>query len=71
MEYYDEKTTSLSDFTILIKNLPRKEDIEKNLRSFLNDFFKLGFEDLKDKEDKKWFINEDKVRSVVLLPNLK
>jgi hypothetical protein len=27
-EYYDEKTTSLSDYSIIIKNLPMKSGIQ-------------------------------------------
>jgi hypothetical protein len=31
-EYYDERTTSLSDYSIIIKGLPRAKGIQKTLK---------------------------------------
>jgi hypothetical protein len=36
-EYYDEKTTSLSDYSILICNLPKREGMKKRLVQFINE----------------------------------
>jgi hypothetical protein len=45
-EYYDERTTSLSDYSIIIKGLPRAKGIQKTLNSFsksnLNNLIKLS-----------------------------
>ena len=39
MEYYNERTTSLSDFSVVIRNLPLKEGIQKNIKDFINIHF--------------------------------
>lgn len=39
IEYYDEKTTSLSDYSFLIKNLPKKKGIQGDIRRFVNEHF--------------------------------
>ncbi len=39
IEYYDEKTTSLSDYSFLIKNLPKKNGIQGDIRRFVNEHF--------------------------------
>jgi hypothetical protein len=39
-EYYDERTTSLSDFSFIIKNLPLKDGIQQNIRDFVHNHFK-------------------------------
>lgn len=39
-EYYDEKTTSLSDYTLIIKKMPLKDGIQKNIKDFINEGFK-------------------------------
>jgi hypothetical protein len=36
-EYYDERTTSLSDYSILLCNLPKKEGMKNRLREFLDE----------------------------------
>ncbi len=38
--YYDYKTTSLSDYSIIIKNLPDKTGIQQNIKDFINKNFK-------------------------------
>ena len=36
-EYYDERTTSLSDYSVLLCNLPKKEGMKNRLRQFLDE----------------------------------
>lgn len=36
-EYYDERTTSLSDYSILLCNLPKKDGMKNRLREFLDE----------------------------------
>jgi hypothetical protein len=38
-DYYDERTTSLSDYSILMSNLPKKINTEKKIRDFFRDGF--------------------------------
>ena len=39
--YYDERTTSLSDFTVIIKNIPNCENLKQKMSEFfLNEFKK-------------------------------
>jgi hypothetical protein len=33
--YYDERTCSLSDYSVMVTNLPRKKNTRKNLETFL------------------------------------
>lgn len=40
VEYYDEKTTSLSDYSFIMKNLPLKDGIQKDIKNFVNNNFK-------------------------------
>lgn len=43
-EYYDEKTTTLSDFSILIKHLQPQEHIQAKLKLFFHTFFSKPYE---------------------------
>ena len=35
-EYYDEKTTTLSDYSLIFKNLPLKNGIQADIVRFVN-----------------------------------
>jgi hypothetical protein len=39
VQYYDEKTTSLSDYSFIMKNLPLKDDIQQDINNFVNNKF--------------------------------
>lgn len=39
LEYYDERTTSLSDYSLIVKNLPMKDGIQKGIKDFINKHF--------------------------------
>jgi hypothetical protein len=41
-DYYDERTTSLSDYSVLFRNLPKKLGTEKRIREFLREGFRGG-----------------------------
>ena len=47
IEYYDEKTTSLSDFSLLLKNLPLKTGIQSDIKNFIHFHFKDKWDELK------------------------
>ena len=44
MEYYDEKTTSLSDYSLIIRNLPLKEGIQRSIKDLINSHFSSKWE---------------------------
>jgi hypothetical protein len=33
--YYDERTTSLSDYAVILKNIPPQKNLQSKLREFL------------------------------------
>ena len=71
VQYYDEKTTSLSDYSFIMKNLPMKEGIQQNIKNFVNNKFKedwQGFEDTYHHEHMK--VSAEKVMQITLLPGL-
>lgn len=37
MEYYDEKTTSLSDYSIQIKDIPLQDKVQQKIKGFINE----------------------------------
>ena len=37
--YYDERTTSLSDYSLILHNLPKRKGTRKNLIKFLSQKF--------------------------------
>lgn len=37
-DYYDERTCSLSDYSVLVTKLPRKKGTRKNLENFLSNY---------------------------------
>ena len=34
--YYDERTTSISDYSVIVKGIPPQKGIQAKLRKFLN-----------------------------------
>lgn len=39
IEYYDEKTTSLSDYSIQIKDIPLQDKVQSKINEFINEVF--------------------------------
>lgn len=70
MQYYDERMTSLSDFSLIIKNLPLREGIQKSIRAFIQHHFKEKWEELKITNHKQEFQSDDKVAQITLLPEI-
>jgi hypothetical protein len=62
--------TSLSDFSLIIKNLPLREGIQKSIRAFIQYHFKDKWEELKITNDKQEFQSDDKVAQITLLPEI-
>ena len=72
IEYYDEKTTSLSDYSFFMKNLPLKEGIQKDIRNFIENNFKADWQKLEDTYHSEDFkADGKKIMEIILIPNLK
>ena len=62
-DYYDERTTSLSDYSVLLRNLPNEIGTDKRIREFM----RTGMRKDGEGEEK---VNEFKVEELVLLNDL-
>jgi hypothetical protein len=70
MQYYDERMTSLSDFSLIFRNLPLREGIQNSVRTFIQKHFKDKWEELKVTYDKQEFQSDNKVAQITLLPQI-
>jgi hypothetical protein len=68
MNYYNERTTSLSDFSLIIRNLPLREGVQNSIKAFILNHFKEKWDDLKQTNEKPEFQEENKVAQITLLP---